>query len=80
MLKETRNSCFCVIPKNQALHKNNSKKLYEDIFHWLEVITEILNFLQIFSVRKQHSVFLNISKNLQENRQKKLYFWHILGL
>ena len=28
------------------------KILTKDIFHWLELITEILSFLQIFSVRK----------------------------
>ena len=46
------------------------KILTKDIFHLLEVITEILNFLQIFSVRKITTYFFNISKNLQENRQK----------
>ena len=28
------------------------KVLTKDIFHWLEMITEILSFLKIFSVRK----------------------------
>ena len=28
------------------------KILTKDVFHWLELITEILRFLQIFSVRK----------------------------
>ena len=42
-----------------------NKNLIEDIIHWLELITEILNFLEIFSVKK-----FNISENLQENQQK----------
>ena len=33
------------------------KVLTKDIFHWLEMINEILSFLQIFSVRKKHSLF-----------------------
>ena len=41
------------------------------MFYWLEMITEILSFLQIFNVRKTTIQFFNISKNLQENRQKK---------
>ena len=40
------------------------KILTEDIIQWLELITEIISFLQIFIVRKQHSktkVLLTIS-------------------
>ena len=49
------------------------KILTEDIIHWLELITEILSFLQILSVRKvQPLSFFNISENLQENQLKKL--------
>ena len=51
-----------------------------DIIHLLELITEIPSFLKIFSVRKQPLSFFNISENLQENQQNKLYFWHILDL
>ena len=86
-LKETRNPYFCVTPKNQAASQVyitflqvTQKILTKDIIHWLKVIAEILSFLQIFSVRKTTTQFFNISKNLQENRQKKLYSWHILGL
>ena len=46
----------------------------------MELITEILSFPQIFSVRKKPLSFLNISENLQENQPKQLYFSHILGL
>ena len=59
-LKEMRNSYFYVSPKNQALHeaaslflKKKKKILSKDIFHWLELITKILSFLQILSMRKE---------------------------
>ena len=61
-LKETRNSYLCDTPKN----------------HWLELITEILSFLQIFNVRK--TATFSIFQKLCQNINKKLYFWHILGL
>ena len=47
------------------------KVLTEDITHWLELITEIINFLHIFSLRKatiQLFKYFRISA-------KKLYFW-----
>ena len=44
--------------------------LTEDIIHLLELITEILSFLQIFSVRKATTQLSNISENRQENQQK----------
>ena len=46
------------------------------------MITEILSFLQIFNVRKTTIQFFNISKNLQENRQKNYIhgiFWAFKG-
>ena len=60
---------------------NNQKTPTENITHWLELITEIASFLQIFSVRKKknnHSGFFDSSENLQENQKNKLYFRHIL--
>ena len=55
-LKETRDSYFCVTPKNQRVcitfPQITQKILIKDMIHWLELITEILSFLQIFSVRK----------------------------
>ena len=50
------------------------KILTKDIIHWLELITEILSFLQIFSVRQLFSLF-TISENLQESQQKSDIFW-----
>ena len=38
------------------------KILTKDIFHWLELITEILSFLQTFSVRKTTSRFFKFPK------------------
>ena len=46
------------------------KMLNKDIIHWLELTTEILSFLQIFSVRNTTTQFFNILENLQENQQK----------
>ena len=56
------------------------KVLTKDIFHWLELIIEILIFLQIFSVRKTTTPLFNISEILPEYQQKKLDLWDILGL
>ena len=50
----------------------------KDIFHWLELITEILSFLQIFSVRKTITLLFNISENLLDDQQKNYIsfrFW-----
>ena len=55
-IEETCNSFFCVTPQNQALDESfpqiTQKILTKDIFHWLEQITQILRFLQMFSLRK----------------------------
>ena len=56
------------------------KILTKDIFHWLELITEILSFLQIFSVRKTTTQVFKYLRNSARISIKKLYFWHILGL
>ena len=56
LLKGTRNLYFWANPKNQVLHETfpqiTQKILTEDVIHWLELITEIVNFLHIFGVRK----------------------------
>ena len=39
------------------------KILTKGIFHWLELITEILNFLQIFSVRKTTTPLFQYFRN-----------------
>ena len=44
-----------------------------------ELIAEILSFLQIFSLRKTTTQFLQYFRNSDRYQQKKLYFWHILG-
>ena len=49
---------LCNPPKSRASQVRiaflqiTQKILTKDIFHWLELITRILSFLQIFSVRK----------------------------
>ena len=51
--------------------------LTKDIFYWLELITEILSFLQIFSVLKATTQLFSISENLQENNRTYIsdIFW-----
>ena len=56
-----------------ALPQITPKILTKDIIHWLEMITEILCFLQIFSVRKTTTQFYNISENVQEEQQKTIF-------
>ena len=49
----------------------NSQKLSKDIIHLLEMITEILSFLQIFSMRNNQPLsFFNILETLPECHQK----------
>ena len=55
------------------------KILTKDIFHWLELITEILSFLQIFTVRKTTTPLFYYFKNSVRISKKKLDFWHILS-
>ena len=50
----------------------------KDIVHWLELITEMLSFLKIFSVRKATTQLFIISETLPEYRQKNCtsgIFW-----
>ena len=47
------------------------KILTEYIFHQLELIPEILSFLQILGVRKTTTQLFNISENLLQNHQQK---------
>ena len=42
--------------------------------YWFKLITEVLSFLHIFSVRKQTLSFFTISENLRENRLKNYIF------
>ena len=59
---------------------SDKRKLTKNIFHWLELITKILSFLQIFGERKTTTQLFLISEALPEYQQKKLYFKHILDL
>ena len=80
LLKGTRNSYFCANPKNQALHETfpqiTQKILTEDIIHWLELITQILNLRHIFSVRKTTIQLFNIS----EYQQKTIFLAYFVSL
>ena len=55
------------------------KILTKDIFHWLEVITEFLSFLQILSVRKNSDSLFKIFLKLCKKSTKQNYipgiFW-----
>ena len=85
-LKEMPYSFFWVTTKLGASQvyitflQITQKLLTKDIFHWLELITEILRFLQIFSVRKTTTQFLQYFRNSVRILTKKLYFWHVFGL
>ena len=71
IFKETRNSYFCITPpKSGALRvciifsQITQKILTKDLFHWLELVTEILSLLQIFTGRKATiQFFLIFQKN-----------------
>ena len=87
LLEENAQFIFLCYPQNSGalwvritLLQITQKILTKDIFHWLELIAEILSFLQIFSVRKTTSQFLWYLDTLPEYQEEKLYFWHILGL
>ena len=50
------------------------KVLTKNLFHWLEVITEILSFQQIFNVRKKKNIqFFEFSKNLKKIDKKTIF-------
>ena len=53
------------------------KVLIKDMFHRLELITEILSFLQIFSERKTTTQFFNISETLPEYQQKNMFLAYL---
>ena len=81
-LKETRYSYFCVTPSYPPKKSGTSrvwitfpqitqKILTKDIFHWLELITEILSFLLIFSVRKTTTqLFQDLSNSVTISTRK----------
>ena len=50
------------------------KIITKDIFHWLELITEILSFLQIFSVRKTTTQLFEYFRNSARISAKRNYF------
>ena len=70
---------------------NNQKILTKDIINWLELITEILSFLQIFNVTKtttqlfQYSWKSSATKKKKKKINKKIYiyildtFWMFKG-
>ena len=58
---------------------SDKKKLTKNIFHWLELITKILSFLQIFSERKTTTQLFLISESLPEYQQKKTIFQAYFG-
>ena len=56
------------------LQITQKKILTKDIFHWLQLITEILSFLQIFSVKKNNPSAFVIFQKLYQNINKKTLF------
>ena len=55
------------------------KILTKDIFHWLELITEILSFLQTFSVRKITTRFFKYFQKSARKSTKKAIFMAYFG-
>ena len=51
------------------------KILTKDIFHWLELITEILSFLKIFSLRKTTTQLFYYFRNSARISGIKTIFW-----
>ena len=75
------------ISRSSAFSKNVLliSDMWSDVWKWydicyLEVITEILSFLQIFTVRKTTTHFFLIFQKSAKHLTKKLYSWHALGL
>ena len=78
-------SFLCNPPKSGASQvyitflQVTQKILTKDTFHWLEVITEIPSFLQIFSVRKTTTQFFLIFPEIYKKIDNKNYipgiFW-----
>ena len=56
------------------LQITQKKILTKDIFHWLQLITEILSFLQIFSIKKNNPSAFVIFQKLYQNINKKTLF------
>ena len=57
------------------------KILTEDVIHWLELITEILGLLQIFSVRNQYIyIYINLHKFIYIINLYILYYIYIYYL
>ena len=57
---------------------SDKKKLTKNIFHWLELITKILSFLQIFSERKattQLFLFQKLCQNINKENYISSIFW-----
>ena len=66
--QKSRASRVCI-----TFPQKTQKILTKYLFHWLDLITEILSFLQIFSVKKQPLSFCNNSETLPEYQQKNIY-------
>ena len=58
----------------------NQKILTKDISHWLEVIAEILSFLQIFGMRETTTNFLKIFQKSAKKSTRKNIFLAYFGI
>ena len=74
-LKETRNSYFSITLKNQVLHESvntlNQNILTTDTFHFLELVTVILSFLNIFSGKRQPLIFFQYFRRSAKKSKSK---------
>ena len=80
--KKTRTSYFCVTQKSGALRACiifshiTQKILTKYMFYGLELVNEILSFLQIFGVRKATSQFFKYFRKSARKWTKHDVFWH----
>ena len=81
------NSYFCATSKIWRFTRMyitflhiTQKELTKDIFHCLELITEILSFLQIFSVRKTTTSLLIFQKLFQGITEKTRFLTYFGSL
>ena len=73
-VKETRKFYFFCNTYKSVFSPNNSKKS-KNTFQWLELITVMVNFLNIVSLKKKFTSFIQYLENMQESKTPKVAFW-----
>ena len=84
--KETRNSKFHITHKNLRLLKSSPRFLKylknKHLFHWPELVTVILNFLNIFRLRNTATQFILMFQKIGKkiNQKTLLFLVHFVSL